>query len=156
MEGWTGIAQLAECGERNSPVSVLMGLKEDGTVVMAGIDYFPGNPVDWTGIRSIHAGEYAIGAIREDGTAVFYEENPEYNSGQYNTEGWTELTRLALGLNHTAGLRSDGTVYAVGRNDAGQCEVEDWTDVVFLAAGDNCTLGIRSDGTLLVAGEVGW
>ena len=156
VEGWTGITQLAECGERNSPVSFLMGLKEDGTVVMTGIDYFPGNPVEWTGIRSIHAGEYAIGGIREDGTAVFYEENPEYNFGQYNTEGWTDLTRLALGLNHTAGLRSDGTVYAVGRNDAGQCEVEDWTDVVFLAAGDNCTLGIRSDGTLLVAGEVGW
>ena len=155
-EGWTGIAQLAECGERNSPVSVLMGLKEDGTVVMAGIDYFPRNPVDWTGIRSIHAGEYAIGAIREDGTALFYEENPEYNFGQYNTEGWTELTQLALGLNHTAGLRSDGTVYAAGRNDAGQCEVGDWTDVVYLAAGDNCTLGITSDGTLLVAGEVGW
>ena len=155
-EGWTGIVQLAECGERNSPVSVLMGLKEDGTVVMAGIDYFPRNPVDWTGIRSIHAGEYAIGAIREDGTALFYEENPEYNSGQYNTEGWTELTQLALGLNHTAGLRSDGTVYAAGRNDAGQCEVGDWTDVVYLAAGDNCTLGITSDGTLLVAGEVGW
>ena len=155
-EGWTGIVQLAECGERNSPVSVLMGLKEDGTVVMAGIDYFPRNPVDWTGIRSIHAGEYAIGAIREDGTAIFYEENPEYNFGQYNTEGWTELTQLALGLNHTAGLRSDGTVYAAGRNDAGQCEVGDWTDVVYLAAGDNCTLGITSDGTLLVAGEVGW
>ena len=156
VEGWTGITQLAECGERNTPVSVLMGLKEDGTVVMAGLDYFPRNPVDWTGIRSIHEGEYAIGAIREDGTALFYEENPEYNYGQYNTTAWTDLTRLALGLNHTAGLRSDGTVYAAGRNDAGQCEVGGWTDVVYIAAGANCTLGIRSDGTLLIAGEVGW
>ena len=156
VEGWTGITQLAECGERNAPVSVLMGLKEDGTVVMAGLDYFPRNPVDWTGIRSIHEGEYAIGAIREDGTALFYEENPEYNYGQYNTTAWTDLTRLALGLNHTAGLRSDGTVYAAGRNDAGQCEVGGWTDVVYIAAGANCTLGIRSDGTLLIAGEVGW
>ena len=156
VEGWTGITQLAECGERNTPVSVLMGLKEDGTVVMAGLDYFPRNPVDWTGIRSIHEGEYAIGAIREDGTALFYAENPEYNYGQYNTTAWTDLTRLALGLNHTAGLRSDGTVYAAGRNDAGQCEVGGWTDVVYIAAGANCTLGIRSDGTLLIAGEVGW
>ena len=156
VEGWTGITQLAECGERNTPVSVLMGLKEDGTVVMAGLDYFPRNPVDWTGIRSIHEGEYAIGAIREDGTALFYEENPEYNYGQYNTTAWTDLTRLALGLNHTAGLRSDGTVYAAGRNDAGQCEVGGWTDVVYIAAGANCTLGIRSDGILLIAGEVGW
>ena len=137
-------------------MSVLMGLKEDGSVVMAGIDYVPGDPVDGTGIRSIHAGEYAIGAIREDGTAVLYEENPEYNYGQYNTTAWTDLTRLALGLNHTAGLRSDGTVYAAGRNDAGQCEVGGWTDVVYIAAGANCTLGIRSDGTLLIAGEVGW
>ena len=111
---------------------------------------------DWTQIASLYAGDYAIGAIRKDGTAQFLEDRPEYNYGQYNTSGWEDLTQLALGQYHTAGLRSDGTVYATGRNDAGQCDVEGWTDIVYIAAGDSCTVGVRADGTLAVAGELGW
>ena len=111
---------------------------------------------DWTQIDSLYSGDYAIGAIRKDGTAQFLEDSPEYNYGQYNTSGWTDLTQLALGQFHTAGLRSDGTVYATGRNDEGQCDVEDWTDIVWIAAGPSCTVGVRADGTLAVAGEIGW
>ena len=156
-ENWENIIQLACCSGREEGEGILIGLKKDGTVETAKSQAFPGGPdADWNGIASIHAGKYAIGAVKKDGTAVFLEDSPEYNYGQYNTAGWTGLTQLALGQYHTAGLRSDGTVYAAGRNDAGQCEVEGWTDVVYITAGDNCTLGIRSDGTLMIAGEVGW
>ena len=155
-EEWTEISQIAGCSGRVS-TGILLGLREDGTVVSAAHPGYPGRlEGDWTQIASLYAGDYAIGAIRKDGTAQFLEDRPEYNYGQYNTSGWEDLTQLALGQYHTAGLRSDGTVYATGRNDAGQCDVEGWTDIVYIAAGDSCTVGVRADGTLAVAGELGW
>ena len=155
-DGWSGIAQIAGCAGRND-TGIVLGLKEDGTVISAVSPEYEGVlEGDWTQIGSLYSGDYAIGAIRKDGTAQFLEDSPKYNFGQYNTSGWTDLTQLALGQFHTAGLRSDGTVYATGRNDNGQCDVEDWTDIVWIAAGDTCTVGVRADGTLAVAGEVGW
>ena len=60
---------------------------------------------------------------------------------------------VAAGRSHTVGLRSDGTVVAVGWNEYGQCEVGGWTDIVAVAAGDFHTVGLRSDGTVVA---VGW
>ena len=156
-ENWEDITMLACCSGREDGTGILIGGKEDGTVEFVKSPSFPGNSDEgWNEIVSIHAGKYAIGAVKKDGTAIFLEDAPEYNYGQYNTSGWTDLSQLALGQYHTVGLRKDGTVYATGRNDAGQCEVEDWTDIVWITAGDSCTIGIRADGTLAVAGEIGW
>lgn len=156
-ENWTDIRQVvAYCGHSDDS-SAIAGLKSDGTVLLVGSDETMEAGVSgWTDIVSLWQGSHALGAIRKDGTAVFAEDSPEYNQGQYNTHDWTDLTQLALGLYHTAGLRSDGTVYAAGRNDAGQCEVSGWTDIVSVTAGENCTIGLKSDGTLVIAGEIGW
>jgi alpha-tubulin suppressor-like RCC1 family protein len=54
---------------------------------------------------------------------------------------------------YTVGLKSDGTVVAVGDNDGGQCDVGDWTDIVQVAAGCDHTVGIRSDGTVVAVGD---
>ena len=45
-------------------------------------------------------------------------------SGQSEPE-YTPM--VAVGTLHTVGLKSDGTVIAVGYNDFGQCEVGGWT-----------------------------
>jgi len=50
------------------------------------------------------------------------------------------------------GLRSDGTVIAVGWNGYGQCNVGDWTDIVQVDAGYCHTVGLKSDGTVVAAG----
>jgi alpha-tubulin suppressor-like RCC1 family protein len=44
---------------------------------------------------------------------------------------------IAAGRRHTVGLKSDGTVAAVGNNRYGQCNVSGWRDIVAVAAGDN-------------------
>ena len=59
---------------------------------------------------------------------------------------------IAAGYFHTVGLRSDGTVVAVGRNEDGRCEVSGWTDIVAVAAGDWHTVGLRADGTVVAVG----
>jgi hypothetical protein len=51
------------------------------------------------------------------------------------------------------GLKSDGTVVAVGNNAYGQCDVEDWTDIVAIAAGKSHTVGLKSDGTVVAVGN---
>jgi alpha-tubulin suppressor-like RCC1 family protein len=50
------------------------------------------------------------------------------------------------------GLKSDGTVVAVGENSLGQCNVGDWTNITQVAAGIAHTVGLRDDGTVVAAG----
>ena len=60
---------------------------------------------------------------------------------------------IAAGSNHTIGLKSDGTVAAVGWNKHGQCNVSGWRDIVAVAAGCAHTLGLKSDGTVVAVGD---
>lgn len=58
-----------------------------------------------------------------------------------------------LEQSHTVGLKSDGTVVAVGRNEDDQCDVSDWSDIVAISAGDFNTVGLKSDGTVVAVGD---
>ena len=62
-------------------------------------------------------------------------------------------TLIVTGRNHTVGLKSNGSVVAVGDNRADQCDVVDWTDIVAVSVGEGCTVGLKSDGTVLAAGD---
>ena len=68
---------------------------------------------------------------------------------------WDEVAvreTISAGRYHTVGLKSDGTVVAVGENDDGQCDVDGWTDIVAVSAGDSHTVGLKSDGTVVAVG----
>ena len=54
---------------------------------------------------------------------------------------------------HFVGLKSDGTVVAVGKNNYGQCDVEEWRDIVEIATGKNHTVGLKADGTVEITGS---
>ncbi len=43
---------------------------------------------------------------------------------------------IAAGRCHTVGLKSDGTVVAVGRNKEGECNVSGWRDIEAVAVGN--------------------
>ena len=57
--------------------------------------------------------------------------------------------QVAAGNWHTVGLKSDGTVVAVGQNDSGQLNVGDWSNIVQVAADAAHTVGLKSDGTVV-------
>lgn len=59
---------------------------------------------------------------------------------------------ISAGSYHTAGLKSDGTVVAVGFNGDGQCDVSSWRDIVDIFAADCYTIGLKSDGTVIATG----
>ena len=54
------------------------------------------------------------------------------------------------------GLKSDGTVTAVGENEDGQCDVADWNDIVAVFADCRYTMGLKSDGTVVAVGDNEW
>ena len=54
---------------------------------------------------------------------------------------------------YTVGLKSDGTVVAVGDNKYGRCDVSDWTDIVAVSTGFFHTVGMKSDGTVVAVGN---
>ena len=66
-----------------------------------------------------------------------------------------DIIAVAAGSFHTVGLKSDGTVVAVGDNVDGLCDVEDWTDIVDIASGGYHTVGLKSDGTVVAVGYNG-
>ncbi len=104
--------------------------------------------VNWTGdtgtLDNVNAasttitmnGDYSI-------TANFAEE--EVVQPQY-------ATLITAGGCHTVGLKSDGTVVAVGYNHYKQCNVGGWTNINHVAAGWYHTLGLKSNGTVVAVG----
>lgn len=77
----------------------------------------------------------------------------EHKYGQCNVGGWSEITAVAPGAWHTLGLRSDGTVLAVGDNRNGQCDLQNWTNITAIGAGYHHSVGLRRDGTVLAVGQ---
>ena len=69
---------------------------------------------------------------------------------------WDSLvyqSTIATGMFHTVGLKTDGTVVAVGDNINGQCNVSAWKDIATIDAGSRHTIGLRNNGTVVA---VGW
>lgn len=60
---------------------------------------------------------------------------------------------VAAGLFHTAGLKSNGRVVAVGSNDWGQCNVGGWRSITQVTVGHVHTVGVKSDGTVVAVGR---
>ena len=60
---------------------------------------------------------------------------------------------VAAGPNYTVGLKSDGTLVAVGQNTYGQCNVSSWENISAIAAGYYHTLGLRAEGTVVATGQ---
>ena len=62
---------------------------------------------------------------------------------------------ISAGACHTVGLKSDGTVMAVGDNENGACNVGSWKNIVAVSADLFYTVGLKSDGTVVATGRNG-
>ena len=73
-----------------------------------------------------------------------------------NTPQGQVTPMVAAGWYHTVGLKSDGTVVAVGWNDYyGQCNVGCWMNITHVASGYYHTVGLKTDGTVVAVGANG-
>ena len=86
--------------------------------------------------------------------AVVAEASDDYNHpAECDVGDWTDIIEVAAGSGHTVGLKSDGTVVAVGGNWEGQCDVGNWIDITRVAAGCLHTLGLKADDTVIAVGD---
>ena len=60
---------------------------------------------------------------------------------------------IGAGLSHTVGLKTDGTVIALGSDLYEQCDVSGWTDIVAVSTGSWHTVGLKADGTVVAVGD---
>ena len=138
---WTDIIDVFAGGDH------IIGLKSNGTIVTTGQI----NVLDWSDIIDVSvSGGGSLFGVKSDGTVVTIEGYDYY--GQRNVSEWTDIIQVAAGNNHTVGLKSDGTVVAIGDNEYGQCNVSDWTDIVAVSASYDVTIGLKSDGTVVATG----
>ncbi len=99
--------------------------------------------------KLLAAGDYT-GAAEAFGALGGYKD-----AGQRSRMVWDEIAvraTISAGNSHTVGLKTDGTVVAVGHNDYGQCDVNSWTDIVAISAGDKYMVGLKADGTVVALG----
>ena len=72
---------------------------------------------------------------------------------------WEEVAHhdtVSAGYLHTVGLKTDGTVVAVGSNMFGQCNVMSWQNIVAVSTGYLHTVGLKVDGTAVAVGSNGF
>lgn len=143
----------------------VVGLRADGTVIGDGHDAGDGQlKVDeWENIVSIATGWRHTVGLAADGTVYItgYGSSLQLRQIEDHKTEWADIIAIAAGggnnetagKGHTVGLKSDGTVVAVGDNTYGQCNVSSWTNIVAIAAGDWHTVALRSDGTVLSTGS---
>lgn len=96
------------------------------------------------------AGDKAHAAIKF-ASAADYKDARERSFGL-----WNEIAQrdsISGGGVHTAGLKMDGTVVAVGSNEENQCDIGSWTNIVAVSAGGFHTVGLKADGTVVAVGN---
>ena len=77
------------------------------------------------------------------------------DSKTHSMELWGEFAvyETISATAHTVGLKTDGTVVAVGYNEYGQCDVSDWIGIAAVGTGDGHTVGLKTDGTTVAVGN---
>ena len=92
----------------------------------------------------------------------------------HDVGSWSDIIQIEAGKHRTVGLKSGGTVEAVGSNSNGQINVTTWTDIIEVSAGWNNygqlnvstwtdivqveagewhTVGLKKYGTLVAVGD---
>lgn len=131
-----------------------VGLTADGTVLVTD-DKQARAVRRWKNVRATAAGEDFTVALFEDGSVDICC-NDENDREKYDFSNWHNIIAICAGRAHIAGIRSDGTVVAAGRNQYGQCEVSLWSGITAIAVGEDHTVGLRKDGTVIAAGWNGY
>ena len=170
---WSGIIAILAGGWHS------LGLKSDGTVVATGDNTFGECDVsEWTDICVPSKIMENILEARENkyNNALKLMEEGKYtesisifetlNGYKDSVEKISELQEkrreylsplfirvsIAAGFGNSLGLKSDGTVVAIGDNIYGQLNVSEWKDIVSVSSGGNASYALKNDGTVLAIG----
>jgi len=162
LENWNDIISISVKG------NFVVGLKEDGTVVMTGKvpDYYVGTKT-WNDVIAVSTGQQYIIGLRSGGTLVAQGHNGD---GQVNIDNWYDIIDIATGWRHTVGLDSNGKIHIIGLGSNRQLEYidehrDEWTDIIAIDAGGGSswdigttpyTVALKQDKTVVttLTGEI--
>ena len=127
--------------------SIMYGLKKDGTWVC-------GSTYRYDDISKLEP----IVAVIEDGYYLLANGTVGciYSEPSYDFSNWTGIQKIIMSGFGVIGIKNDGTVEIVNRdNESIQNVVSGWTDIVDIAAfpTHNAVFGVKSDGTVIAAGK---
>lgn len=149
-------------------------LLPDGRVATRGAnDCGQCDTASWTGVTALscglnHTGAIADGRVQLTGWNTGGQcraevlnnqliQNDEKNT-MINSDipaGAGYFTDIACGYEHTAVLRGDGRVFAIGANPDGRCDTHKWRNVIDIACGVRHTAAVTADGQCLATGDNG-
>jgi len=111
-----------------------------------------GNGSELKGVVDIQYGGSHLAALLSNGRVSCYGYN---KSGECNTEGWRDITRVLVNYDVTAGLKADGTVLLTGQIDLFDDIYKSWTGIVNIALSNTVLVGLNSEGKVLFAAKNG-
>lgn len=155
LDTWNDIISISAKG------NFVVGLKEDGSVVMAGKvpEYYVGTKT-WNDIISISTGQQYIIGLKSDGTLVAQGHNGDH---QVDIDDWTDIVSISTGWRHTIGLDSNGEIHITGLGSNRQLKYieehkNEWTNIVDIDAGGGSsweigttpyTVALKQDNTVV-------
>lgn len=103
----------------------------------------------------ISAGNGYSLCLYPDGSVKATERTGLANCGQSKVTGLTDIVAIGAGVDHSVGLKFDGTVVTTKYTGIshGRCLVGDWTNIVAVCAGYWHTVGLKADGTVVATGQ---
>ena len=129
---------------------------------------------DLVSMRDIEGDVAAIGKtiriaepyiVKNNGCVVkgtFGSVDSDYNNYKKSISAWRDIVLIDSGVDHTVGLKNDGTVVGtfcdtidLSRSKAATAAtaVKGWRDIKSIACGFDFTIGLKEDGTIYLAGE---
>ncbi|MFI3228966.1 MAG: bacterial Ig-like domain-containing protein, partial [Bacillota bacterium] len=105
---------------------------------------------NWTGIIAVEA--QTNGAFALDSVGNVYQSGSIVSSTALSS--WSEIYVISASDTHLVGIKSDGTVEALGDNTYGQTDVSSWSNIKAIAAADTFTAGLNFDGTVIITGSL--
>ena len=90
--------------------------------------------------------------LKKNGTLTVSRTNDTWSSVDMDkAAAWTGIIAFSGGSSDLLGLRTDGTVAAVGKNENGQGNVSEWADIAAIQSCGNYSVGKKTDGTFVIA-----
>ena len=138
----------------------IYGLRSDGTIISTDPSFRhvePSNIVEMHATRSFVMGLRIDGTVwcwQDTGVAPIYEEETEIiSTALYKISEWEDIVQLEVSDVRVLGVKADGTVVAIGKEEDKQCMVWAWREfgykIVSVETDYDWTFALREDGTVL-------
>lgn len=127
------------------------GVKKNGTVIYAG-SLTDSSVLKWSNISTLKSCEEFLVGIHSDGSIVL-PENVPLNAELRKAEKWKHIKDLVVFRGGVVGLKNDGTVMFLGKNDDPKRECMTWKDIIAIDADNTYIYGLGKNGKIFVAGS---